>query len=160
MNAIFFPTSQRVQGIVAIAFAVMTVLLIVPNQAFAFIYNAYEHYSHANCNADRESVPPTVECDIPTGVDGRKPNNLTGVVVYNRDFEGDVQVCAREVVTGRTLCSTKVASQDDIVIFDTNDLDFNFSFAPWWNWVMYVSFWDTNLGAFQMLKGYKVFFNR
>lgn len=137
----------------------MLTLLLAPNSVDAFRYNSYEHFSYANCSVDRESVPPMIFCDIPTGDNGRKPTNLSGVVLYSHDFEGDVMVCARRVTTGLNLCASKHVSVDGKVVFDTHDLNFNWGSSPWWDWVLSIKLWDTELSSFSALRGYKVFYN-
>lgn len=118
-------------------------IVLVPQSASSF-YNSYEHYSPYNCNYSPTSVPPLVSCDIPTGNDGRKPSWLSWCDRLHRYFEGDVFVCISDLSGAHGVpCDSKYLFEGGSVNFRKPDGDLEFELpSPWWNWVMYIQFWD------------------
>lgn len=142
-------------------------LTLAPIGGYAFEYNYYEHYSYANCSADNTTFS-SIHCDIPTGDDRRRPNNISAIVVHSKTagFEGQVGVCMTHLTTGLALCKEKTIAQGEGLTFDTADLIFNWDTAlswggdpSWWNWVVSLTLYDTEMSVDEALRGYKVFFN-
>jgi hypothetical protein len=140
-------------------------LIMLPTSATAFQYDKYDHFSFANCSVERDGGA-SINCDVPNSDGKRWPTKMSRITVYTRDFSGWVQVCARHVAEGLTLCAYKYAQPDATVNFDTHDLNFNWDSVrrwggepQWWNWVVFVSLWGADMDPDQALNGYKVFYD-
>ena len=138
--------------------AVIVSCLSTATPVLAFDYNAYDHYSAANC----VSTGRRVYCDIPTGSDGHITSQLTGGVVYLSPAIVSVYVCARHLDSMLVTCSRgKDGRARQPVVFETEELQAIRSLNPWWKHVLYLQLDyyhpQQKVSAMNSLNGYRVF---